>query len=220
MNPRHAVRSSPHPAGRAGAVIVLLGAVAGGCFSSKQPPVMKYFRLPIWEGVKAPAAEPLPAVIQVEALDVLPAYDHLRIVYRVTPVQLRHYRFRQWVVKPGRLFRESLQRFLEASGRFKEVTATSRPIPNYVLRGQVISVEQVEKGSKQQKWFAHLELRLGLYRAADEKEVWRLRIKTRSRVEERTPQNVVDTLTRDFRKKMQAALPALVRAVKTDLASR
>ena len=61
----------------------------------------------------------LPVVIQVEGLDVDPGYDHLRIVYRVSPVHMQHYRLRQWVTKPGRLLKAALQRYLQKTGMFR-----------------------------------------------------------------------------------------------------
>ena len=50
-------------------VVTLLGLTA--CFSSSPPPVMKYFRLPVWIGVKSARTPSVPVVLQVEALDVL-----------------------------------------------------------------------------------------------------------------------------------------------------
>ncbi len=213
------------PRGARSALVALaLGgiALAGpvGCLGSAPPPEMRYFRLPLWEGVRSAGTDKLPVVIQVESLDVLPDYDRVRIVYRVSPEQLRHYRYRQWVVKPGRLFRESLERFLMATGRFRGVTSQSQPIPTYVLRGRVLSIEQVEEGTHREKWFAHANVELHLVRASDGKRIWSLHIVTKSRVRKRTPQQIVRTLTRDLRTHLLKQLPGLVSAIRQDQAAR
>jgi ABC-type uncharacterized transport system auxiliary subunit len=181
---------------------------------------MRYFRLPLWDQVTRQPGAPLPAVIQVEALDVLPDYDHLRLVYRVSAVQMRHYRLRQWVVKPGRLLKGALQRFLEATGAFRVVTDTPRPIPNYLLRGRVYSLEQVEEGKQPVRWYAAFELELTLHRATDNNVIWQVHARGRAPVKVRRPSQVVATLTLLLRERLLREVPGMVRAVRQDLASR
>lgn len=201
------------------AMWILLTALGpAACFSSSPPPVMTFFRLPVWIGVKSGRAPSLPAVLQVEALDVLPAYDRMRIVYRISPVQLRNYRLRQWVVKPGRLLQESLQRYFKSTGAFREVTSASRPIPSYVLRGLVVTLEQVER-KRGAAWYAALDVRLGVYRASDGVRVWHARLQGEVRVTPRTPKAVVTAMTRLLRARLDRATPGLLRALRQDRAA-
>lgn len=198
--------------------VALLGAPS--CFSSSPVPEMRYFRLPIWEGVTRGSQDALPVVIQVESLDVLPDYDHLRIVYRVSPEQLRHYRLRQWVVKPGRMLQGALQRFLDATGAFRAVTDSPRPIPNYVLRGRLLSLEQVEEGGRDKRWSAALDIAFTLHRASDNQVIWSVRARDRTEVKVHQVSRVVAALTHLLRARLQREMSGLVGAIRKDLASR
>ena len=198
------------------AVTLVCALLFPACFGSSSTPQMQYFWLPLWENVTPYKGEPLPVVIQVESLDVEPAYDHLRIVYRVSPVQLQHYRVRQWVVKPGRLFKSALWRYLQATRRFQLVVGVPRPLPNYVLRGRVLALEQMELGPKRDKWYARVSLHLRLHRAVDGKVIWSLTFDDRARIKVYKPGVVVAGMTSVLRTQMERNLPKMVEAIKQD----
>ncbi len=200
--------------------VVLFGALASGCFGSSKPPTMQYFWVPLWQQVQPSGGEPIPVVIQVEGLDVDPGYDHLRIVYRISPVQLRHYRFRQWVTKPGRLLTAAVQRYLRVTHRFRLVTVAPQPLPNYILRGRIMALEQVEEGAKRERWSARVALHLRLHRASDNKVVWRMRFDRKQRVKIRTPEAVVSVLTQMIRAELNRELANITGAIRTDLAKK
>lgn len=199
---------------------ILLGVLAMGCFGSSKTPTMQYFWIPLWQQAPVSSGEPVPAVIQVEGLDVDPSYDHLRIVYRVSPVQMRHYRYRQWVTKPGRLFKVALQRYLRSTRRFRLVVLEPRPLPNYILRGRVVALEQVEEGRRRAQWSARVALQLRLHRSSDNKVVWRLGFDRKQRVKIRTPQAVVGLMTKLLRAELDRELANITTAVRTDLARK
>lgn len=200
--------------------LVLFGALAAGCFGGGKPPTMQYFWIPLWQQVQPSSGEPIPVVIQVEGLDVDPGYDHLRIVYRISPVQLRHYKFRQWVTKPGRLLRSAVQRYLRVTNRFRLVTVAPLPLPNYILRGRIMALEQVEEGTQRELWSARVALHLRLHRSSDNKVVWRMRFDRKQRVQKRTPQAVVTLLTRLIRVELDRELANITSAIRTDLARK
>jgi len=199
---------------------ILVGAVAAGCFGSGKTPTMQYFWVPLWQDVRPSTSQPIPVVIQVEGLDVDPGYDHLRIVYRISPVQLRHYKFRQWVTKPGRLLTAAVQRYLRVTGRFRLVTVAPQPLPNYILRGRIMALEQVEEGPKRLRWSARVALHLRLHRSSDNKVVWRMRFDRKRRVKTRTPQAVVSLLTALIRAELDRELANIAGAIRTDLARK
>lgn len=199
---------------------ILLGALAAGCFGSSKAATMQYFWIPLWQQAPVSPGEPVPAVIQVEGLDVDPSYDHLRIVYRISAVQMRHYRYRQWVTKPGRLFKVALQRYLRSTRRFRLVVLEPRPLPNYILRGRVVALEQLEDGKKREIWSARVALRLRLHRSLDNKVVWRMDIDRRKRVKTRTPEAVVALMTKMLRAELDRELANITNAVRTDLARK
>jgi ABC-type uncharacterized transport system auxiliary subunit len=200
--------------------LLLFGALATGCFGGGKTPTMQYFWVPLWQQVQPSAREPMPVVIQVEGLDVDPGYDHLRIVYRISPVQLRHYRFRQWVTKPGRLLTAAVQRYLRATRRFRLVTVAPQPLPNYILRGRIMALEQVEEGAKRERWSARVAFHLRLHRSSDNKVVWRMRFDGKQRVKTRTPEAVVAQLTQMIRAQLNAEVENITGAIRTDLARK
>lgn len=199
---------------------LLCASLLVGCFGSSATPTMQYFWIPLWQEARPSASEPIPVVIQVEGLDVDPGYDHLRIVYRISPVQLRHYRFRQWVTKPGRLLTAALQRYLRVKNQFRLVTVAPQPLPNYILRGRIMAMEQVEEGKKREKWSARVALHLRLHRSSDNKVVWRMRFDRQQRVKTRTPQAVVLLITRIIRAELDRELSNITGAIRTDLARK
>jgi ABC-type uncharacterized transport system auxiliary subunit len=199
---------------------LLASLLAAGCFGSSTTPTMQYFWIPLWRHVPPAAGEPLPVVIQVEALDVDPGYDHLRIVYRISPVEMRHYRLRQWVTKPGRLLRTALRRYFGATRRFRLVTSAPQPLPTYILRGRVVALEQVEDGKDRERWSARVAINLRLHRSSDHKVVWRMRTDATQRVKKRTPEAVVALMTKLLRQALDRELPILTGIVRQDVARR
>ncbi len=200
--------------------LLLFGAMAAGCFGGGKTPTMQYYWIPLWQQVQPATGERIPVVIQVEGLDVDPGYDHLRIVYRISPVQLRHYKFRQWVTKPGRLLTAAVQRYLRVKRQFRLVTVAPQPLPNYILRGRIMALEQVEEGSKRERWSARVALHLRLHRSSDNKVVWRMRFDRKQRVKRRTPQDIVALITRLIRTELDRELPNLTNAVRQDFAGK
>jgi ABC-type uncharacterized transport system auxiliary subunit len=173
--------------------IFVAGAVicGAGCFGSSKAPRPRYYRLPIKPGDN-PGARKLPVTLRIEEFDVAPAYDHLRLVYRISPYELRHYGFRQWVTKPGRLVADALREYALLSGRFSTVTEGPSPVADYTLRGKVECLEEVDKGKK---WYAHLILSLRLIRVSDGRIVWQKRFDKQKRVKKRRPRYVIAGLT-------------------------
>ena len=155
-----------------------------------------------------------------ECLGGLAAYDHLRIVYRISPVQLRHYKLRVWVTKPGRLLRIGLRRYLHATRSFKVVTDEPQPIPDYVLRGRIIALEQVEEGRKGARWYARVALVLRLHRASDSKVIWSMRMDRKQQVKKRRPQRIVTVMTALLRAELDQRLPSMIAAIKQELAAK
>ncbi len=199
---------------------IVMGLVVAACFGSSKTPTMQYFWIPLWQQARPAGSGPIDVVIQIEEMDVDPGYDHLRLVYRISPVQLRHYRFRQWVTKPGRLLTAALQRYLRVKGVFRLVVQEPQPLPNYILRGRVMALEQVEEGSRRERWSARVAMLLRLHRSADDRVVWQMRFDQKRRVKERTPQAIVALITRLIRGQLDQELGHLTEAVRRDQLGR
>lgn len=172
---------------------------------------MKYFWLGPWFDVPVHKGEPLPWVLQVEEFDVEPAFDHNRLVYRVSNDQLRHYRYRQWVTKPGRLVRDAFKRYLMAGRWLRQVTDAPTPIPDFVMRGHVYAMEQVERG---EVWSAHLMLTVQVHRATDHQVVWSGLLDRELKIRNRTPETVVRALNLLLRQFLDEERPKLLASLR------
>ncbi len=189
--------------------IAMLTSLVAGCFGSQRVQRHRYYGLPIHERVNASETS-LPVSLRIEEFDVAPAYDHVRIVYRVSPYELRHYGIRQWVTKPGRLLADELRLYMKMSRSFATVTDEPRPLPDYVIRGNVEVLEEMNKGDK---WYARLVMTMNLVRLSDGNTVWAQRFNKIKRVKKRRPRYVVAGLTDLFAEVAEEALKRTVDAL-------
>jgi ABC-type uncharacterized transport system auxiliary subunit len=186
------------------------------CLGSETAPRHRYYRLPIHKNLDR-AEETLPVVYRVEEFEVAPAYDHLRIVYRVSPFELRHYGYRQWVTKPGRLVADSIREYAELSGHFRTVTEGPTPVADYTVQGRVDVIEEVDK---KKHWFAHMVLSLRLIRSSDGKILWSSRFDETVRVKKRRPKHIVAGLTKVLRKATEKLISTSVELIRKDRAGK
>lgn len=145
-------------------IAALCTACGGG-----QPVVRRYFTL-------APQApEPgrvgtLPT-LRVRELDCAPIYDRTNLIFRVSPVEVRAYRYNNWSSPPGTMLAEVLRRYLAASGRFNLVDEEDPA--DLEIGGRVDVIEQLVDDDG---WSGRIELSLTLRRVRDGRIYWRQRI--------------------------------------------
>jgi ABC-type uncharacterized transport system auxiliary subunit len=132
------------------AVLLLLAA----CFST---PAKRYFQIVPQD--KTP--EPHPAIgksLYVEPVRVDPLYDDYRIIYRVTPYELKYYASIFWAKKPDALFREAIGDYLGRKEGFPRVTIdVLQGDPEIVLRSSVRLIEEIDNPNA---WFGRLAMDL------------------------------------------------------------
>lgn len=147
------------------ATITALCAACGG----GQPVVRRYFTLA--PQAPEPGRVGAPPTLRVRELDCAAVYDQAAVVFRVSPVEVRSYRYNNWSSPPGTMLAEVLRRYLAASGRFNLVDEEDPA--DLELGGRVDVIEQVvdEDG-----WSGRLELSLTLRRVRDGRVYWRQRI--------------------------------------------
>jgi ABC-type uncharacterized transport system auxiliary subunit len=143
---------------------VLCLACGGG-----QPVVRRYFTLA--PEAPEPARVAVPPTLRVRELDCAAVYDQANVVFRVSPVEVRSYRYNNWSSEPGIMLAEVLRRYLAASGRFNLVDAEDPA--DLELGGRVDVIEQVVDDDG---WSGRLELSLTLRRVRDGRVYWRQRI--------------------------------------------
>lgn len=195
------------------AFLIVMATTLCGCLGSSRVPVHRYYRLPVAEK-PSPSGPALPVVLRVEEFDVRPAYDHMRLVYRLSPYEMRHYGFRQWVAKPGRLVSDALRDFLRFSGRFRSVTDQPRPMAQYTVSGMIEAIEEVD-GPKGKRWYAHLAMTVRLKRSSDGEVVWERRFDKMARVRRRHPVHIVAGLTRILREAAESSMKQIIEAIRS-----
>lgn len=123
-----------------------------GCFST---PSKRYFQLMPME--RDP--EPHPAIgrsLYIEPVRVDPLYDDFRVIYRISPYELKYYSTAYWAKKPGDLFREAMSDYLIRKEGFPRVTMdVLQGDPGLVLRSNVRYVEEIDNPKV---WFGRLAM--------------------------------------------------------------
>ena len=132
------------------AAILLLAA----CFST---PTKRYFQIVPQD--KDP--EPHPAigkVLYIEPVQVDPLYDDFRVIYRVSPYELKYYASAFWAKKPDALFRDAIEDYLGRKEGFTRVTLdVLQGNPEIVLRTNVRLLEEIDNPDV---WFGRLAMDL------------------------------------------------------------
>lgn len=131
------------------AVILLLA----GCFST---PNKRYFQI-----VALGDALPHPKigrVLYIEPVRVDPLYDDFRVIYRVSPFELKYYSSVFWAKKPDGLLREAMRDYLVNKEGFARVTLdVLEGDPTLALRSTVRLLEEIDNPNV---WFGRLAMDL------------------------------------------------------------
>lgn len=127
----------------------------------------------------------------------VPRTSHLlrqdRIVYFTTDNELNFYAHHRWAEPPNRMVQSLLIRQLRAANAFDDIVAyRAQKGLDYVLRGQLLSMEEVDTASEIKARFA---LELELVRQEDDHVVWKGRHGCERPVAAKTVGAVVDTLS-------------------------
>ncbi len=125
-----------------------------GCFSS---PSKRYFQIVALEknGQLHPKID---RVLYIEPVRVDPLYDDFRVIYRVSPYELKYYSSVFWAKKPDDLFREAMSDYLILKEGFSRVTLdVLQGDPAIVLRSTVHLVEEIDNPKV---WFGRLAMDL------------------------------------------------------------
>lgn len=135
----------------AAALLLLIGA---GCFSS---PTKRYFQI-VPMDKDAERHPPIDKILYIEPVRVDPLYDDFRIIYRVSPYELKYYSSVFWAKKPDDLFREAMSDYLLHKEGFSRVTLdVLQGDPALVLRSSVRLVEEIDNPKV---WFGRLAMDL------------------------------------------------------------
>ncbi len=126
-----------------------------GCFSSS--PNKRYFQIVALEqDVQFHPKVDRP--LYIEPVRVDPLYDDFRVIYRVSPFELKYYSSVFWAKKPNDLFREAMSDYLRRKEGFPRVTLDIlQGDPAIVLRSNVRLIEEIDNP---EVWFGRLAMDL------------------------------------------------------------
>src|SRR5512138_1529778 len=89
-----------------------------GCFST---PSKRYFQLMPMEK-DAQLHPKIGRTLYVEPVRVDPLYDDFRVIYRISPYELKYYSTAYWAKKPNDLLREAMSDYLIRKEGFSRIT--------------------------------------------------------------------------------------------------
>lgn len=135
------------------AVPLAAALLLAGCFSST--PAKRYFQIVALEQDAGPHPE-IGRGLYIEPVRVDPLYDDFRVIYRVSPFELKYYSTVFWAKKPSDLFREAMSQYLNRKEGFARVTLDIlQGDPDVVLRSNVRLVEEIDNPDV---WFGRLAM--------------------------------------------------------------
>jgi hypothetical protein len=137
------------------ALILVAVFLLSGCLTSAA--AKRYFQ--IMPEDKSPERHPrVEKVLYVEPVRVDPLYDDFRVIYRVSPFELKYYSHAFWAKKPDALFREAVSDYLDRKQGFLRVMIdVLQGDPEIALRTSVRLVEEIDEPDS---WFGRLAMDL------------------------------------------------------------
>jgi ABC-type uncharacterized transport system auxiliary subunit len=129
-------------------------ALLAACFST---PTKRYFQIMAIDTNPQPHAA-IGKALYVEPVRVDPLYDDFRVIYRVSPYELKYYSSAFWAKKPDALVREAASDYLSQKKGFSRVSIdVLQGDPEIVLRSNVRLLEEIDNPKV---WYGRLAMDL------------------------------------------------------------
>jgi ABC-type uncharacterized transport system auxiliary subunit len=158
--------------------------------------------------------EPHPGIarsLYVEPVRVDPLYDDFRVIYRVSPYELKYYASVFWAKKPDALFREAIGDYLGRKEGFPRVSLdVLQGDPELVLRSSVRLIEEIDSPDA---WFGRLAMDLEFLDFKSGKTIVRHSFDRRTRLGERKVQFLPAVLSRILVEELDIAVAKLAAAL-------
>jgi ABC-type uncharacterized transport system auxiliary subunit len=145
--------------------------------------------------------------LRVRELQCASPYDQPGVIFRVSAVEVRSYRYANWTSSPGVMLAEVLRRYLQATGLFTLVAEDERA--DLELGGRVDAIEQVSEGNG---WQGRLALSLALRSVDHDRVLWRARIDGQLEADGRDVSDVVAAQSTFLGRSLAEVLPELRQA--------
>ncbi len=188
-----------------GAASVLLLLSLAGC--GGKLPQSHYYTLEASLPAPPPAAAALPLEIAVARFRALRPLSQDRLVFRPAPQKLDFYEYHRWVDSPPDLVTHNLINHLKRSGMFRAVTGFQSASADYLLRGNIESLEEVDSGDGV---LARVALTAELVEMKSRAVVWTGRGSHESSVGERSVEGIVRALNEGLGQSLDQIVRGLV----------
>jgi len=135
-------------------LIVLLSFTS--CLNSKIN--KKYYEI-YYSDVKV-EKDVLPYIVRVKRFGIDKIYDRYNVVNRSSAHELVYSKSKFWAVKPERMITDLVTNQIKTQGIFKEVTTKYEKLPDYILTGQIIVLDNLKS---EKDVFARMSMELIIY---------------------------------------------------------
>ncbi|MDX2091557.1 MAG: ABC-type transport auxiliary lipoprotein family protein [Kofleriaceae bacterium] len=183
---------------------LVLGGLLVAC-AAKTPPT-RYYAL---------AAPPAPRtddrgtlVIGIDPFETDSAYDEERIVYRLSPYRFDYYNYHRWSSPPGTMVARYLERALEHSGRFGEVSRDASDAP-LTLGGRLIALEEVDRSPT--RWVGRIVLELRLTETSSGEVLWSRQYEQLEPMPQQSPEGLAQAISTALDRISADAVPTMAR---------
>lgn len=126
---------------------------------------------------------PYPVTVQLKTLDIANHYNHIEIISRGSPYELRRDWLSVWALRPREMITQVVAEYLRSSQLFSRLATQSELLedrPDYVISGSIRAIERFDSGDR---WFARMMLTLHLVRQEDGQVIWRGEITENDEIE-------------------------------------
>ena len=135
---------------------VLLVVFTAACGATRP---VKYYQLHAPQAAPAAAANPLPISLLLGRVTAPHLYREDRIVYSLGSQQMGTYEYHRWAGPPDDMIEMLLISLLRAGGQYSSVErVSSNARGDYILRGRLLSLEEVDKPSLAARFAIELDL--------------------------------------------------------------
>ena len=186
-------------------LLCMIGVLTASCGASRP---VKYYVLDPGNAPEPPesAAARFPITLLVARLASSHLYRDDRLVYGSGPVQLGTYEYERWAAPPVEMVQESLITALRTTGQYRSVSAIGSNLRGeYILRGRLDSLDEVDKPALAARFSIELEL----FDPRSGSTIWNGAYSHDQPVNGKTVANVVEALDQNVRTGVQQLTSSL-----------
>ena len=181
----------------------LLASTLTACLGGGSSEPTKYYTIAV-ENISMPSAAAFADKrLQVRKFTIEPAYQRTNIVYRESAYDFMFYDLDLWASRPEHMLAQVASEYLAKSNLFKNVESKASGKPDFELLGNIVAIEEVDKGSSQ---YARLAVQLTFRKTESEEALWEKSFDQKMSMGDREPRTTAETVSKLFSKIMEEAI--------------